>query len=62
MLGHINGTGNKAQGRDDTATKGNKDVGDVGKDKLAAPKKATAPAAKKKIPAKKIIGKIKGLT
>jgi hypothetical protein len=61
MLGHINGTGNKAQGRDDTASKGNKDVGDVGKDKLTAPKKA-AQGAKKKIPAKKIIGKIKGLS
>ncbi len=60
MLGHINGTGNKAQGRDEAASKGNKDVGDVGKDKLTAPKKTTG--AKKKIPARKIIGKIKGLT
>jgi hypothetical protein len=53
MKGHINGTGNKVQGRDDTASKGNKDVG---------PDAADKPKLKgKKKPAAAIAAKIKGL-
>lgn len=53
MKGHLNGTGNKLQGRDDTASKGNKDVGPDAADK---PKKG-----KKKIAASAVAAKIKGL-
>jgi hypothetical protein len=55
VIGHLNGTGNKVQGRDDTAGKGNRDNG---AERTGKP----APKAKPKaVPAVKIIGKIKGL-
>lgn len=54
MIGHLNGTGNKLQGRDDYASKGNTDVGPEkdGREKAKPKKKRSA---------LEITSKIKGL-
>ncbi len=53
MHGHINGSGGKLQGRDDTASKGNRDVGTDAAEKSKPKKKKQSAVA--------TIAKIKGL-